>query len=267
MKLMTCWKLSACCLLISLTGTGAIAQPKDNPLDKAKDALKGAAKDAKGVIQPDKKEIAPGAPNEAAIMEAWMKASTPGKMHEWLAKGCGDWDAVVKMMMPGEPSTESKATSHIEMIFDGRYQKGTFKGEMAGMPFDGISMMGFNNVTQQFEGTWMDSFSTGVMYVTGKMDGDRLVTAGEFADPMTGKMIKQRMVTTRMGEDKFVDEFFHEMDGKEVPAMTITYTRAAKAAPKPAEKTTSAADKAKEEAMKKAAEEAAKLKKQIPGNR
>ena len=189
-----------------------------------------------------------------------MKAGTPGEMHTWLARGVGTWDAVVKMMMPGEPSSESVGTLKIEMILGGRYQHGHFKGDMMGMPFEGFATTGFNNLTKMFEGSWIDSMSTATMTTKGTLEGDKLILKGEMIDPVKNKPIKERQVMSCSGNDKMMAEFYHELDGKEVLVMSISYTRAATKpgmeTTKPADK--GAMDKAKEEAMKKAMEEAKK---------
>jgi hypothetical protein len=159
--------------------------------------------------------------------KAWMEAGTPGKMHEWIAKGAGEWDCTVKMMMPEQPVQESKGKMSVKMVFDGRFSHGSFSSDFMGMPFQGVATLGYNNVTQKFEGTWIDSMSTGTMFMTGTLDaeGKSLTLIGEFADPMTKKMIQQRNVSTFKGDNQMVDEFYHKKDGKEAKVMEITYTR------------------------------------------
>lgn len=267
--------MAMCCGLIAGVCGVASAQPTDpkpaKPTMPTKDTIKDAVKGA----QPEKKDVTPGAPPAGAMpemtpeqkaeMEAWMKAGTPGDMHAWLARGVGTWDAVVKMTMPGEPSSESVGTMKIEMILGGRYQQGHFKGDMMGMPFEGVATTGYNNVTKMFEGSWMDSFSTAIMTTKGGLEGDKLVLKGEMMDPAKNQMIKERQVFSYPGADKMLAEFYHEIDGKDVQVMTISYTKSAAKpgeATKPAEK--SAMDKAKEEAMKKAMEE---MQKKVPAGK
>ncbi len=274
MKRINWLSMAMCCGVMAGMCGVASAQPTDLkpklPAMPTKEALKDAVKTA----QPEKKDApaTPAAtpagmppemtPEQKAEMDAWMKAGTPGDMHKWLARGVGTWDAVVKMTMPGEPSSESVGTMKVEMVLDGRYQQGHFKGDMMGMPFQGISTTGYNNITKMFEGSWMDSFSTAIMTTKGSMEGEKLVLKGEMMDPAKNKMIKERQVFSYPASDKMLAEFYHEIDGKDVLVMTISYTKAAKPAmetTKPVEK--GAMDKAKEEAMKKAMEE---MKKQVP---
>jgi hypothetical protein len=215
-------------------------------------------KDVKAV-QPagDKKAEMPAM---SAEDKAWMEAGTPGKMHEWIAKGAGTWDCTVKMMMPGEPVQESKGTMTTQMVFGGRYAHSMFKGTFMGQPFEGAATLGFNNATGKFESTWVDSMSTGTMFTTGTLDKDGKVMtmAGECMDPSAKKMFKQRSVTTWKNDNEMTEEFFHEKDGKEAKVMEITYVRA-----KAAAKEKDAMDKMKGDAdkLKKQGEDAIK---QIP---
>jgi hypothetical protein len=258
MNTMNWLKMVMCCGVMAGVCGVAGAQPVETkpamPAMPSKDAIKG--------VQPEKKDAPTAAKppempaDKQAEMDAWMKASTPGDMHKWLARGAGTWDAVVKMMYPGEPSSESKGTMFIDMVLGGRYQAGLFKGDMMGMPFEGIATTGYNNMTKMFESTWIDSFTTATMFSKGTLDGDKLVMKGEMIDPTNGKTIKERQVCSYTGSDKMLSEFYHEIDGKDVLVMSISYTRSAAkpaAEPKPADK--SAMDQAKEEAMKKAMEE------------
>lgn len=270
MKRINWLSMAMCCGVMAGMCGVASAQPTDLKPKLPAMPTKEALKDTLKTTQPEKKD-APATPagmpsemtpEQKAEMDAWMKAGTPGDMHKWLARGVGTWDAVVKMTMPGEPSSESVGTMKVEMVLDGRYQQGHFKGDMMGMPFQGISTTGYNNITKMFEGSWMDSFSTAIMTTKGSMEGEKLVLKGEMMDPAKNKMIKERQVFSYPASDKMLAEFYHEIDGKDVLVMTISYTKAAKPAmetTKPVEK--GAMDKAKEEAMKKAMEE---MKKQVP---
>jgi hypothetical protein len=235
-------KLLVAMVCCGLTGV-AMAQDQK---PKAPESVKKAMQDAKEQMQPADKKDAPAQTPSADDM-AWMKAGEPGEMHKWIAKSEGSWDATVKMMMPGMPPSESKATMTTMMVFGGRYAHSSFKGDFMGMPFEGVATLGFNNSTGKFEGTWMDSMSTATMYVSGTMDSaTKAVTmSGEFMDPSKNKMVKQRQVTTWKNDNEFTDEFYHSVDGKESKVMEISYTRA-----KAAAKEKSAMDKAKEDMEK-----------------
>lgn len=230
--------LTCCGVLVLCAGTGGWAFADDPPKAGAP-----KAPDAKG-----------GAPAMDPDMMAWVKAGTPGDMHKWMDSLSGKWDCVVKSWMaPDAPPDESKGTMTNEMILGGRYMRSTFKGDMMGQPFDGLAMTAFNNTTGKFEGTWADSMSTGMMWMTGTYDTatKTMTMTGEMADPVTGKMKKSREVTRYPDANKHISQFFDVgPDGKETMVMEITYTRAAGAA-KPADKAMDKADKAAKDMEKK----------------
>ena len=260
----TNWLGMAACGVMALGASGAaLAQSGDKDLVPAK-----PAQGKPEIVKP--KEAPPT--TKPIDPNAWEKAKTPGEMHARLAKEVGTWDATVKMTMPGAPAEESHGTMKIEMALGGRFQLARFEGSMMGTPFEGMGTTGFDNQTQTFQGSWVDSFSTSTMFLTGKLEGDRVVMTGEMRDPSTGKIIKEKQVISHVSDDKMVATFSQDIEGLEVGVMTITYTRAAAKveapkveAPKPAAKedASKAIDdrkKAIEEQVKKAMEEAQKPK-------
>src|SRR5262245_41553539 len=90
---------------------------------------------------------AAGMPDMAKMMEACMKAGTPGKEHEELAKCVGTWKVTGKHWVTSDaPPMESSGTSTFEMILGGRFLQEHHKGTMGDMgPFEGIGTLGFNN--------------------------------------------------------------------------------------------------------------------------
>ncbi len=276
MKRMNMLGVAMCCGVMAGLCGAAAGQPVElKPVQPTRPSMPGkdSMKDAMKGAQPERQDATPltRKPDEMpaekkAEMEAYMKAAEPGEMHRMLGKLVGTWDATVKMMEPGEPSSQSVGTMTYEMVLGGRYQRGHFKGDMMGMPFEGFATTGYNNTTKMFESTWMDNFSTATMTTKGTMEGDKLMLTGEMTDPVKGKVQKEREVTTFMGNDKMLSEFYHEMDGKDVLVMTINYTRSM-ATPagemRPADKMNDkdAMEKSREEAKKKAMEE---MKKRMP---
>lgn len=113
--------------------------------------------------------------NPEADMAAYMAAGTPGEMHQWLTHGVGTWQSKNQMWMgPNGPSMESESTATTRMIMDGRYSITEYKGEMPGMgPFEGMGIMGYDNVSQQFVGTWIDNHGSGIMQGTGTLSPDK----------------------------------------------------------------------------------------------
>src|SRR5688500_598094 len=160
---MTYRKLIALALLVSLGLAGVVAIAE--PAKETKEAQTAAAASASGA--PEMK-LPPGWTEED--MKACMVAGTPGKMHERLAKDVGTWQGKSTMWMPGvsEP-TKSDCTMTISSLMDGRYFKGEMAGEMPGMgPYNGMGIMGFDNVSQKSFPNWLDNQTTGSRKGTGE---------------------------------------------------------------------------------------------------
>jgi len=177
-------------------------------------------------ISEDKKE-APGM--DPAMMEAMMKAATPGEHHALLAKMAGHYKAECTMRMgPDAPEITSKGEEHSEMVFDGRYLKSDFTGDMMGKPFHGMALVGYDNTKQKYVSIWVDDMSTSPMVSEGTADktGKVVTYQGEMECPgMEGKM-SYRNVITIVDHDHYTMEMFQKApDGKEFTGMTIKYER------------------------------------------
>jgi hypothetical protein len=174
-----------------------------------------------------KKDAPQMSAEEKAAMEAMMKAGTPGPEHKKMAEMAGTFDAVVKMWgAPGmEPST-SKGVSKNTTVLGGRYLREDFTGEFMGMPFNGLGYSGYDNVTKKYFGTWIDSFSTGLMTSTGDCSGDTCTYTSTMSDPASGKQIQGTTKLHFESKDKHVMEMWGAApDGTNFKMMEITYTR------------------------------------------
>lgn len=56
------------------------------------------------------------------------------------------------------------------MILGGRYQQSMHTGSFNGMPFEGISLVGYDNTKKVFMSSWADNMGTGSMYMEGTWD-------------------------------------------------------------------------------------------------
>ncbi|MEW5700660.1 MAG: DUF1579 domain-containing protein [Candidatus Zixiibacteriota bacterium] len=176
-----------------------------------------------------------GAPGDsaamAAMMEAMLKYSTPGPEHKFLEKLTGHWTGDLKMWMdPAAPPTETKGTSHREMLLGGRWLKEDVHSDFMGQPFTGMWLVGYDNFRQRFVSLWMDDMSTGTMLSYGTLDttGTVLTCSGTMDDPATGEKDKKfRSVLRVTGPDAHVEEMYSTIPGQgEVKVMEIHYTRA-----------------------------------------
>jgi hypothetical protein len=175
------------------------------------------------------KQEAPGGMEEmAAMMEAFMKAATPGPQHAQLATWDGRWKLVVKHWMdPNMPPQESDATSTFKMLMDGRYLMENADGSTPMGPFKGMGITAFDNVSQKFVNVWMDNMGTGIMIARAPAgDGSVIKYAGKYNNPLGGAetAFRAEMVYTSPDARKYT--MWEDRAGKEVKVMEITYERA-----------------------------------------
>ncbi|RMG43966.1 MAG: DUF1579 domain-containing protein [Acidobacteria bacterium] len=175
-------------------------------------------------------EEPPAAP-PSEQMEAWLKAGRPGEHHRHLARLEGRWKADITSWMPGpEGRQEVKSTGTMEsrMIMGGRYLESHFEGTLMGQTFQGFGLDAYDNIAGEYVGIWIDSMSTMIAVFRGQCDGTGKVRTSfaEFQDPLTGRKLRHKGVTTIVDDKTYLYEAFdYDEEGKEVPAMRIVFTR------------------------------------------
>ena len=162
-------------------------------------------------------------------MAAWQKAATPGPHHKCYTELAGSWKAVCTMwMQPGaEPQTaEMKAVC--EPLFGGRYGVEKIEGMMMGMPFQGMSIGGYDNIKGKHTLVWIDNMTTATVYSEGACSDNCTVETHEYTqkDPMTMKDTKVKMVSRITDKNnRVLESYIIGDDGKEFKTMEIKYTR------------------------------------------
>jgi hypothetical protein len=162
------------------------------------------------------------------MMEVYKKLGTPGEPHKMLAKLAGSWTTKTKAWMePDKPATESTGTCEQKMLLDGRYLQQEYTGEMMGITFKGINVIGYDNYTKKYVSTWIDSMSTGIYHFEGTAgaDGRTITQESSYDDPVQGPMT-WRSVTKIVDENTLQYEMYTMRKGaKEEKMMEMTVTR------------------------------------------
>jgi len=164
----------------------------------------------------------------AEEQKAWMDYMTPGSVHEMLAQSNGTWIGENTFWMaPGAPPITTTSEASNSMIMGGRYQQGLHVGDMMGMPFEGMSLIGYDNAKKQIQSIWIDNFGTGMMHLTGTWDesSQTVTMTGTSVDPSTGKDVKVREIFSVLSPTSQLLEMFMEKDGTEFKTMEIKYTK------------------------------------------
>ena len=167
--------------------------------------------------------------DEAAMMEAWTKAAAPGPAHKQLDRFAGTWDVKSTIYLaPGAPPVTSAGTQTNEWTLGGRWMNGRFEGTFMGMPFEGLSRMGYDNVKQRYVSTWTDTASTGLMTDEGTYDPETKTFnyLGKVTDPVSGEEYVSKSVIQVEGPDRFTITSYGGPDPDDLPkSMELVYTR------------------------------------------
>ncbi len=202
---------------VSLQQDGGLMQEGRVLLQDSKDAAQDAMDGAQDELDPD------------AMMEAWMKAGTPGEHHKLLDDIVGNFTAEMTMVngpdMPEETMTGKCVNT---WVLDGRYVQTEFYGAWGDMPFKGLGFTAYSNADNEVQSIWMDSFSTLMEMATGTMDIDNrtMHLTAKTTDPAIGMKVDVDEVFTIHSRDThtFVRRSLMP-DGTEMHKMTIVYTR------------------------------------------
>jgi hypothetical protein len=165
--------------------------------------------------------------NHDEMMKKMQAAGTPGPAHKALEPLVGNWKAEVKCWMdPDGPPSVSHGTAKARWVLNGRFLEEEFRGDMMGRPFEGRSLMGYDNTKQTFNTVWVSDMQTSMFTSEGKGEKDNKVITleGKSTCAASGqKDVLMKSVFRIMGPDKHIFEMFDESKG--LRTMEITYTR------------------------------------------
>ncbi|MFK7760050.1 MAG: DUF1579 family protein [Phycisphaerales bacterium] len=160
------------------------------------------------------------------MLAGMIKLSTPNEHHAELMETVGNWTAKTSFVMdPTQPPMESDATMTVKSLLDGRHVMSHFKMELNGEPFEGYSIMGYDNAHDEYNSMWIDSMSTKITYMTGNKDEHgNIVMLGTASTPMGDNPMK--IVTSKADDGTWTDQFYDMMpDGSWYNSGSIAYTR------------------------------------------
>jgi len=181
------------------------------------DEHKGMDHDMDAMNQPE---------GEMDMMAEMKRLATPDEHHAALGKTIGNWSAKSSFIMdPTQPPTEGEGTMSVEWVLGGRYTHSSFKMDFMGEPFEGIGYTGYDIAHSRYVGTWMDSMSTTIFYMTGnESESGVMEMQGTSTTPMGDNPMK--IVTAWTDENTMVDKFYDQKpDGSWTNSGSITYTR------------------------------------------
>ena len=163
-----------------------------------------------------------------AIMEIYKKAGTPGEPHKLLAKLEGSWTTRTRgWMEPDKPPMESTGTCEQKLVLDGHYLQQVYTGDMMGLPFTGINLLGHNNHTGKYVSVWLDSMSTAIYYFEGtaSADGKTITQECSYDDPVRGPSVWRSVTRIRDDNTLEFEMFITTKRGKKEKMMEMTVSR------------------------------------------
>lgn len=162
-------------------------------------------------------------------MKKWMDYMTPSDTHKEMARWDGEWTEDIQMWMsPGAPVQTMQASCVNKMVMGGRYQESKHTGSFMGMPFEGVSTIGYDNARKILVSSWVDNMGTGIIYMEGSWN--EATKSAEFkgktTDPMSGKLLDTRQVLKIVDDNtQIIEQYTTPAGGKEYKSMEIKFTR------------------------------------------
>jgi len=200
--------------LVLLLATACNSEKKDNKGDTT-------------IISTSKKstEISTKPVDSVTMMKAWEEYMKPGNEHQMLSKSVGNWEVDITFYKP-DGSVMSRSLgikAETKMILGGRYQHSSYKGDMEGMPFEGMNTVAYDNARKVYISTWIDNMGTGLMYAEGTFnESSKVITfKGTATEASSGKQIPFREVFTIIDDNNQLMEMYDTKDGKETKTMSI----------------------------------------------
>lgn len=147
----------------------------------------------------------PGDVDEA--MMKMMAAGAPGESHRVLDALIGEWKGFVRIRMgPDVEPMEMPTTITREWILGGRYVSESVKSETDMGAFEGMGVIGFNNVDGVYEVGWIDNMSTAIFTEQGSYESKTKTFrfTGKHRDPATGYTILTNSVLDLSNRDRHV---------------------------------------------------------------
>jgi len=161
---------------------------------------------------------------DADAMKKMTDFMTPGDMQKILAAADGKWSEDITLWMaPGQPPLKSTGTVDYKMILGGRYQQGNITASFNGMPYEAVSITGYDNMKKLFFSSYVDNMGTGVLNMEGSYDAatKTITLTGTELDPMTGKEMKMRETLKMVDDHTEVTAMYEITGGKETKLMEI----------------------------------------------
>ncbi len=168
--------------------------------------------------------------NPDEMLAKAVEEGAPGMNHERLNPLVGEFNATSTFWMsPDAPPMRSEGTMHAQWILGNRFILGQYRGDLKGMPFEGLNLMGFDKTRNQYTGTWADNMGTHLLplgFGHSSPDGRTITMKRTMLNPSSNEMVHIREVTTIADNDNHTLEMWEVgSNGKEFRTLEVQYSR------------------------------------------
>lgn len=139
----------------------------------------------------------------AAAAEAKLMAGTPNGHHRALDPLVGEWLTEVHVWPEGaeEPET-SRGSLTYRWIMDGRFLLEEMYSDRDGRAQEGLALIGYNNVSGEYEGARVDNTNTFMLFQDGMMSPNgELSWRSGYREPVSGSWIEVLTIHTIVDDD------------------------------------------------------------------
>lgn len=159
-------------------------------------------------------------------MEACENMGTLNENHEFLKKFVGEWNGNSRVWRPDQEPEISEIKSKAELIMGGRFLISNYQGTMAGQPYEGMQVVGYDNLKKKYVTFWINDMSTAFYMLEGTREGNVIRDTGFWPNPVTGSNEKVSDVVTLISPNEFTFELFMAgKDGKEFKSQENHYKK------------------------------------------
>ncbi|MGB0952837.1 MAG: DUF1579 family protein [Planctomycetota bacterium] len=166
------------------------------------------------------------------MMMKMMEKAQPGPEHKKLQAMAGEWTTKIKMKMSPDADWEHHTGhSKIQSALGGRYMIEKFTAELGMMgKMEGLLILSYNNLTEEYESIWMDNMSTWPQFAKGQINEDGATELrGKMRDVITPEGRPYRHVTHPVDADHHITKMYDTIPPTgDIQVMEIEYTRVEK---------------------------------------
>ena len=154
-----------------------------------------------------------------------------GNEHKILGALVGHWKSKIPPQITGPAVTnqESESTADGKLVMGGRFAQVAPQGSMGGQPFEGMMLVGFDEVINRYTASWVDTTSNAIIHYVGTFDAAKkqLTLTAHYSEPNTRRLTIERVVLTFADANIWTyDEYTaHSVGEKETHTTALAFNR------------------------------------------